>query len=428
MNEDIEKGLFENDIGVIIYEDEKWYDLYPISLSRPTFDIRVGALTILEKWKSVLPVETISVKTRDYLEKIILEKYIWLTEALPDANKTFLLINGRTLPHQQIVNLLDDLTPGAGVKVGDEIAVALLDKESVKKWIAGEPLQNLVNDFLIAEGHPLIYYLWNLIHINKEEIISDMRRLRYLERHIPREGLYQKVLGNEVYTVGEPEIGPFVTLDSRDGPIVIFDGTKIQPNVYIQGPAIIGKNSLIKASARIYEGTTIGPVCKVAGEIEESIFIGYSNKQHHGFLGHAYVGEWVNIGAGTTNSDLKNNYSTVKVTLPHKTIDTGLMFVGSFIGDHVKIGIQSMLNTGTVIGIGTNLFGGGFPPKFIPSFVWGGENSFTEHQFEKFLETARQVMGRRKIEMTPFYEFMLRTVFDKTKSTREEFLKSLVST
>ncbi|MFQ5865804.1 MAG: transferase, partial [bacterium] len=157
----------------------------------------------------------------------------------------------------------------------------------------------------------------------------------------------------------------------------------------------------------------------VGGEMEKSIIHSYSNKQHEGFLGHAYLGQWVNIGAGTNNSDLKNNYSSVKVDLGGAVVDSGSQFVGLFMGDHSKTGINTMFNTGTVVGVMSNVFGAGFPPRFIPSFVWGGHDGFVEHELEKALETARRVMARRRIEMSSAYERLLRLIFDLTQSERD---------
>jgi len=192
----------------------------------------------------------------------------------------------------------------------------------------------------------------------------------------------------------------------------------VMPNSYLEGPLYIGDYSLVKASAKIYHGTSIGPHCKVGGEVENSIIHSYSNKQHEGFLGHAYLGSWINIGADTNNSDLKNTYGSVKVVVNGKTVDTGMQFVGLTMGDHSKTGINMMFDTGTVVGISSNLYGAGLPPKFVPSFSWGSPGSLSVFELEKSLEIARRMMARRDVRMTPAYETMMRHAFAATDDER----------
>jgi UDP-N-acetylglucosamine diphosphorylase/glucosamine-1-phosphate N-acetyltransferase len=221
-----------------------------------------------------------------------------------------------------------------------------------------------------------------------------------------------------IHVAAGAKIKPGVVLDAEDGPIFIDEGATIMANASLQGPLYVGRNSTIKMGAKIYEGTSIGPVCKVGGEVEESIFHAYSNKQHDGFLGHSYLGEWVNLGADTNNSDLKNNYGTVRVRIDGKTIDSGLLFVGLFMGDHAKSGINTMFNTGTVVGVMSNVFGADYPDKFIPSFTWGGAASGETYACDKALEVARRVMARRNRELTKAQESVLRHVFELTAPER----------
>jgi UDP-N-acetylglucosamine diphosphorylase/glucosamine-1-phosphate N-acetyltransferase len=183
----------------------------------------------------------------------------------------------------------------------------------------------------------------------------------------------------------------------------------------IQGPAFIGKGSVVKAHSSIYHDTSIGEVCKVGGEIEATIIHSYTNKQHDGFLGHSYIGSWVNLGASTNNSDLKNNYSSVSVLIKGKNVDTKSQFVGLIMGDHSKTAINTMFNTGTIVGVSSNIFGSGFPPRYIPSFSWGGSDFIRNYDIEKCLEVARVVLGRRKIQLTQAEEELLRDVYEMTK-------------
>ena len=210
---------------------------------------------------------------------------------------------------------------------------------------------------------------------------------------------YVHIIKKENVFVGKNvTIKPGVVLDATGGPIIIADNAFIYPNAVIEGPVYIGESSKIKSGATIYENVTIGNVCKVGGEVEESIFMDYSNKQHAGFIGHAYVGSWVNLGADTNNSDLKNNYSKIRIKLSNKEIDSGSQFLGLMIGDHSKSSINTMFNTGTVVGFSSNIFGIGFPEKYVPSFTWGGDKSSTVYDLNKAMETAKIVMNRRKID------------------------------
>jgi UDP-N-acetylglucosamine diphosphorylase/glucosamine-1-phosphate N-acetyltransferase len=206
-------------------------------------------------------------------------------------------------------------------------------------------------------------------------------------------------------------IGPGAVLDATAGPVLIGSGATVMANAVVMGPAAIGDGSSVKAAARIYGGTSIGPVCKVGGEVAGSVLQSFSNKQHDGFLGHSYVASWVNIGAATDNSDLKNNYGNVWVEIAGEVRDTGLTSVGATIGDHTKTAIGTKLNTGTVIGVFCNVLASGFPPKNIPAFSWGGPDGFVRHDIEKALDTARGVMARRGRKLTAAEERLIRGVY-----------------
>ncbi len=203
-------------------------------------------------------------------------------------------------------------------------------------------------------------------------------------------------------------------IDSDAGPVIIENGGTIMPNAVIIGPVYIGKKCTIKANAKIYEGTSIGQISKVGGEVEESIIHEYSNKQHEGFLGHAYIGSWCNLGADTNNSDLKNNYGPVTIVMDKEKINTGETFVGLFMGDHSKSGINTMFNTGTVVGFCSNVFGAGYLPKYIPSFSWlDAQKGITPYKLEKAIEVAKKVMKRRDIKFTSVDNNIFKYLFKK---------------
>ena len=261
-----------------------------------------------------------------------------------------------------------------------------------------------------------ITYPWDLVHANGEQIVADFAVLTG-GRGAIKGNVYpgaQLLAAENIFIDEGAVVKPGVVLDAEGGPIYIGKKAKIFPNAVIEGPAFIGEGSMIKIGGKIYENTSIGEVCKVGGEVEGSIIHAYSNKQHDGFLGHAYLAMWVNLGADTNNSDLKNNYGSVRVTINGEEVNSGSMFVGLTMGDHSKSGINTMFNTGTVVGVSSNVFGAGFPPKYIPSFAWGGAEGVETYDAEKALEVAKRVMGRRKIELSEVEEKVLREVFTMT--------------
>ncbi len=268
----------------------------------------------------------------------------------------------------------------------------------------------------------MISYVWELVHRNSDVLTEECigsGKLGTVEGKV-YDGV-SMLEGSNIYVAEGASVKPGAVLDAEGGPIFIDEGARVFPNAVIEGPAYIGRKSQIKVGAKIYEGTTIGEVSKVGGEVEESIIHSYSNKQHDGFLGHAYVGMWVNLGADTNNSDLKNNYGNVKVYVDGEEVDTGSMFVGLTIADHSKSGINTMFNTGTVVGVCCNVFGGGFPPKYIPSFSWGGAEGLTIYRPDKGIEVAGRVMGRRDVILTEPVRKLLLKVFELTGEERERF-------
>jgi len=273
----------------------------------------------------------------------------------------------------------------------------------------------------------LLQYPWDLITQTGEQLLQD---LPLLTARLPRYNADdpQVVVRGDTHIYVDPSArldGPLV-LDARDGPIVIDQDARIEPFSFIQGPAYIGAKSLI-ASARIRGETSIGPVCRIGGEVEASIVQGFSNKHHDGFLGHSWVGEWVNIGAMTTNSDLKNTYGNIRVVIESLgQLDSGVLKLGCFLADHVKLSIGLHLNGGTIVGTGSNIFGVPVAPKTIPPFTWGGD-VFHEYRIDSMIDVARKVMARRKQSMSPAYETLLRAVFGMTRGSRTTLTETLTS-
>lgn len=262
----------------------------------------------------------------------------------------------------------------------------------------------------------LLDWPWSLVAANADRITRDVEKLygpgdafRLAECHI---------LGSQPVSLGSKvTVEPGVTLDVRDGPIRLDDRVRVQGPARLTGPLYVGPDCLVFGGSLTH--ASMGPVCKVRGEIEASVLLGYCNKAHDGYLGHAYLGRWVNLGALTTNSDLKNNYSAVRVQVaPAREVDTGLLKVGVFFGDHVKTGIGTMLNTGTVLGMGTNVFGGAMPPKWVPPFSWGVGEELTEYRMDKFLEVAAAAMARRDVPLTDGTRDLMTRLFERTRDQR----------
>ena len=416
-----------NEISFVIFEDEKHEYLKPISCTRPVYEIRCGILTVKERIKAIFPDIPISLHTRDYLEEITKEE----NPGIPVNDvigKRIILVNGRLISSDIIKILVDEKLLGRALldKSGDPIALYTRDSEKVKPLLKKGPLNKEYIFELATEtiqvNYKLPEFLWDLIHLNERKINEDFEILN-------KRGIFGKaypgvymISPERIYIGKNASIKPGVVLDAEEGPIFIDEEVLVDANVVIKGPVSIGKNSFLKMGAKIGEGTSAGPLTKLGGEVEKTIFQGSSNKQHDGFFGHSFIGSWVNIGADSNTSDLKNTYGTVKVNFYGNEIDTNLLFLGLLMGDHSKCGINTMFNTGTIVGISANVFGGGYPPKFIPSFIWGGSSGWKEFDFKKSLQTAQRVMERRNIKLTESYKKLLLNIFEITKEERKQFL------
>lgn len=412
--------------GILIFEDEFQNNLNPLTYTRPIYDLRCGILTLKEKIEKRFPDGKIFLHTRGYLVEFVkknnTDKAI---NKLDDSIDELLLINGAVLMDDEFFNSLKDEQKDIVLTKGEQIIAATLTSKNFN--VVKEQFGSLFS-LKSFTGIPtkeinvkLISYPWNLVHNNGEQITKDFELLVDRNKEQINGNVYEGVhmLNKKDIFIGEgARIKPGAVLDAEEGPIFIDKNATVFPNTVIQGPTSVGENALIKIGAKIYGETTIGPVCKISGEIGESILHSYSNKQHNGFLGHAYLGSWVNIGAGTNNSDLKNNYGNVRVTINDIEINTGEVMAGLIMGDHAKSGIDTMFNTGTVVGVSSNVFGTGFPPKYIPSFSWGGTEGLTTFNFDKAVDVAGKVMARRNVNLTDDEIEILKKVFDDTKVER----------
>lgn len=413
--------------SICLFEDPQYPNLYPLVYFRPTYDLRCGILTLKEKVQHYFPKTPVTLHCREYLRDLVKQQN-------PDAfvneikYKNILFLNGRVIINSSLAAQISSAEEKLFIK-GETIIAAMVSGSKLE-WIK-DKLNNPLDSSLFT-GLPehevdavVINYPWNLVANNGNEIINDFNIITSENKGSKIKGkVYAGVhLLDEtnIFIDEGAKVKPGVVLDAESGPIYIGKEAKIFPNAVIEGPAFIGDKTAIKIGAKIYENTSIGEVCKVGGEVEESIIHSYSNKQHDGFLGHAYLGMWVNLGADTNNSDLKNNYGSVKVIINGQQIDSGSMFVGLTMGDHSKSAINTMFNTGTVVGVSSNVFGSGFPPKFIPSFSWGGSDALSTYNVDKALEVAKRVMARRNISLTPVEEKVFRYVFEHTMEERKKF-------
>jgi UDP-N-acetylglucosamine diphosphorylase/glucosamine-1-phosphate N-acetyltransferase len=323
------------------------------------------------------------------------------------------LLSARVVVDDALMDSIGELAGSSLLTSGGAGIGALLDggvRDAVGALVgSGGDVSALGIDRSTEVPARVVTYPWELVHLTAEEIAADAAALGALGRNEATVHSGAHLIEPTRIALGSgTEVGPGAALDGKGGDVVIGRGVEIRPNAYVAGPVAIGDGSVIRAGATIYGGTSIGPGCKVGGEIEDSVVHSFSNKQHSGFLGHSYVGSWVNLGAGTDTSDLKNNYGTVRVEIGGEVIDTGSMFVGAAIGDHSKTAIGTTLNTGTIIGVFANVVARGFPPKVIRSFSWGTEDGFVEHEIERAIDTARRVMARRDEELTPAMEAVIR--------------------
>ncbi len=400
-----------------LFEDEFARNLNPLVHLRPVYDLKFGVRSIREKYQRIFGNEFISLHCRDELASVMADRNPQAEINTYSADK-YIFINGRSvIPEEELrkINSDDELLYTNNGK----IAAAVLTGDNLKKIRAAGGKLLGRKDFPALNEKEIetlwLDYPWDLFLGNGREIEREF------EGQMMDGKIYDgvSIVNNAGVSIGkEVIIKPGTVLDAEEGPIIVAPCVHIMSNSVIQGPVYIGENSIIKAGARIYGNTSIGEECKVGGEVTDSIIHSYSNKQHDGFLGHSYIGKWVNLGADSNNSDLKNNYGGVKFFVEGKYVDTDTLHCGLMMGDHSKAGINTMFNTGTHVGAGCNIFGGGFPPKFIPSFSWGGADSMTEHILDKAVDTAVRVMERRQVVPTSSEIDLLKNLFDRTAAER----------
>lgn len=377
--------------------------LLPFTFTRPIADIRIGVLKISEKWAQFsgsIP----SFLTQDYLQDLF-----------PRQAGAHLAVNGALIPTPELWEELGKLSDGQALYAGKTL-VATYIGETEKNLSQVGRKRAVQLDFEPV----MIQKSWEIFQFNGREIRRDFELLTKERRSQAITDPHTKVYSPENIFIEEGAVIRAAVLNAEAGPIYIGKNTEIQEGSLIRGPFALCEGSTVNMGAKLRGDTTIGPHSKVGGEVSNSVIFGYSNKGHEGFLGNSVIGEWCNLGADTNTSNLKNNYAPVKLWdyIRGGFTNTGLQFCGLMMGDHSKCGINTMFNTGTVVGVGANIFGDGFPRNFIPSFAWGGAAGFSTFQFPKFLQTAQAVMQRRKVELGEKDQEMLQKVFDFSKNYR----------
>lgn len=417
-------------MNLCLYEDPDVRRFGPHALLRPVFALRCGVFSLLEKLVRAFPESPLVLSVRPELEELTRALYPTAVVGDPPAAET-LFVNARLcMTDDEVLHFLAASPGEASYMAGGVLFAAKVAAGRVAhaaRWLReGSPDRAFeeirfpaeVNAFLARSAADLIRW-------SPRQIVQDFR---YAFQPGTVRGTIDdgaRVLNADaVHVARGGRVMPGAVLNAEAGPILIQENAVIEPLAYVEGPAVIGERSLVKAGAQIRGGTSIGPVCKIGGEVEASIFQGYANKQHDGFVGHSFVGEWVNLGAGTVTSDLKNNYSSVRFYrsardwMERNGEDSGQRLLGLTVGDFTKTGINATFPTGAVVGIGCNLYGTALQPAYAPSFVWGEPGALEEHRIDAMLETAARAMERRKVELTVPLDSRIRQAFDDTREER----------
>ncbi|MBS3740504.1 MAG: hypothetical protein KGY74_00065 [Candidatus Cloacimonetes bacterium] len=409
-----------------IFEDKNWKNFLPIAYTRPVFDLRTGIFKLKQKIKIAFKNYNVAYLLRPELEAVYTDRFPNKKVNVLEPGK-HIFVNATSRLNSELINTINNLKDNEAIFYNDT-CLAFRKNIEQKQSLDSTKISGLYSTLKkkTVDNKPY-QYTWELIESNASEIKNEFSTFSYIKKknYFSPVSYYFTNTDKNIFFGADVKVEPGVYLDAIAGPIIIDDNAKIMANAVIKGPTYIGKNSKIKASAKIYEGTSIGKVCKVGGEVEETIIQAYSNKQHDGFLGHAYLGEWVNIGADTNNSDLKNNYEHIKAYsyTEDNLISTNMQFFGLLMGDHTKTGINTMFNTGSVVGIGCNLFGSELFKGFIPSFSLGEGDRRTHQTVYKMIETARKVKNRRNLELTNNEAELLRSIYEKTKQIRRKYNK-----
>jgi UDP-N-acetylglucosamine diphosphorylase/glucosamine-1-phosphate N-acetyltransferase len=415
---------------VALFEDESYENFFPLTYTRPVFECRSGMFTFLERTQRAYPEARILLFTRGYLAPTLKKRVSHPINEFSLMDEDVLLINGTLIIDKQTKQLIEKrLDTDIAVTQHGRIALAHLSQKVATKYgeelikpLTSKTSEKLMQECKVLEAADLslLTYPWDLINKNSELIKEDYLTLGRKECEGTIDDRVAIYGDRKNVHVGKGSfVEAYVTLDARDGPIYIGEETVVYSGSRVSGPTYIGNKTII-ATGLIREGSNIGHVCRVGGELEETIIQGYTNKYHTGFIGHAYIGEWVNMGAATTNSDLKNTYGNVQVMTRGRKVNTGQMKVGCFIGDHVKTSIGTQIYTGRKIGLASHLHG--FVTEDVPSFTIWAKNlgaKSVELYLQSVIETQKRAMSRRGVKQTSENVELMKKLFEITAKERE---------
>ena len=389
-------------MNYILFDGDVRNALLPFTYTKPVADLRIGILTIREKWEKYLGLTTTTI-TEDYLE----EKYPMVE--MPEN----IMINASFCPNDGLVEMVKNLSEKEAIFKGEDVIAFYTTDTQEEVNFEDYKQVEFTEDVLQIKN------TWDIFSLNNKAIEQDFNLITKNRKSEPIPAGVNTVNQENIFLEEGAKL-TFCTLNASTGPIYIGKDAEIMEGCIVRGALAMCDNSVLKLGAKIYGATTIGPHSKVGGEVNNSVLMGYSNKGHDGFLGNSVLGEWCNLGAYTNNSNLKNNYAEVRLWDYNtgRFAKTGLQFCGLMMGDHSKCGINTMFNTGTVVGVSANIFGSGFPRNFIPSFSWGGASGFTEYKTNKVFEVANEVMKRRKISFDDIEKRILENVYELTKQYR----------
>lgn len=403
---------------LVLYEDRHWRALRPLTDLLPVPALAFGASTLAERWLAFAKLPLFAIEARSRALRA------WHGAPVPTpagagSDDEALVINAAALPGPWLEAALGGHFPALFVGDG-RVAGARLPLEMLRAGLGrGEDFETVLLSLalpaLVVDAR-FVSHPWNLFEWNAEAIAIDLSSLRGVaDGDVHRAACLEQP--DRIVIATGASVGPFAVLDARSGPIVVGPGARVGAHTVVTGPCVIGRGTQLLGG--VVSRSTFGPECRIAGEVEETVWQGYGSKRHHGFVGHSAIGEWVNLGALTTTSDLKNNYGPVRVFVDGAEVDSGSRKVGSIVGPHVKTGIGTLLPTGASVGTGANVFGGGrFVPKRMPSFAWWDGETTREHELEKMLATARIAYSRRDRTLTPADEDAIRALFADTAHER----------
>ncbi len=393
-------------MNFVLFDDKRYAQFLPLTHSRPISELRCGILTMREKWEFV-----VGLKPFYFTQKHLQEKFPF------ELSENNIFINSALFPDKQLFEAIIQLKKNSCLIANNILLAARLEQGIASKF----QVETFPQDCTLIEYDKEVMqlnHLWDIFSFNDKALRQDYDRITN-GRDSQSLSNTNTLIGHQIFIEEGARVEGAI-INSNTGPVYIGRDAEVMEGSLIRGPFAMGEHAVLKMGAKIYGATTLGPGCKVGGEVNNSVLIANSNKAHDGFLGNSVIGEWCNLGADSNNSNLKNNYEEVKLWSESQKsfVKTGLQFCGLIMGDHSKCGINTMFNTGTVVGFSCNIYGAGFPRNFIPSYSWGSASGMTEYQLKKAIDTARRVFARRNIEFDNIEERLFQYIFDASAEQR----------